>query len=51
MFKEGQIEMAESQVVDNQCKLMFTLIDIGYSSVSDTQWLGLIMLCWGMKCL
>ena len=37
VFTEGQIEMAETQVVDNQYKLLFTLFTIGNSGVSGAQ--------------
>ena len=37
-LKEGQIEMAESQVADNQYKLVFSLFAIGYLPVE--QWLS-----------
>ena len=36
-LQEGQIEMAESQVVDNQYKFVFTVFTIGCSDVSGAQ--------------
>ena len=40
LFKNRQVETAESEIADNQYKLVFCLFTSGYFGVSGAQWLS-----------